>query len=62
VQLARSRLFLLPTKLAATKIRRGENVNLLQRSTRKKLNGRNCDKSTFSLVLSFFALEKRKNI
>ncbi len=62
VQLARSRLFLSPTKLSATKIKRGEELNLLQRSTRKKLNGRNLGKSTFSLVLSFFASEKRKNI
>jgi len=62
VQLARSRLFLSPTYLAATKIKRGEELNLLQRSTRKKLNGRNFWKSTFLLVLFFFALEKEKNI
>ncbi len=43
-------------------IRRGEEVHLLKCLTRKNLNGRNFGKSTFSLVLSFFALEKRKYI
>ena len=59
VQLARSRLFLSPTYLTATKIKHGEELNLLQRSTRKKLNGRNFGKALF-LWFFLFLLRKKE--
>jgi len=41
-------------------VERGSNLSILQPLTRKRQAGDK--KSTFSLVLSFFALEKRKYI